>query len=363
MKNIAFVVPSVGRKGPINVVYNIVKYFNVSIYNVYIISLSDSPNNNRIKDFENLGCTVLNLKLSKSNALFFGHKVLDDIFSKNNIIMVHSNCLMADLLTSRLVSEYNILSTIHCITWLDFVMSRGKLIGSLLSYIHLKSIKRFKHKIFCSKALYSAYSERNIIGGFIRNGIDSELFYSIEDKSSLRIKLNLPLDKEIFISCGVLIERKCPELLIESFKRMSNSNFVLLFLGEGVLYEKCKLLSNDDPNIIMTGNVHNVSEYLQCSDYFISASLAEGLPNSVMEALGCGLPCILSDIEPHKEILDLDNNAGKVFKVNDINSFISAVNTRSDFRKQSCIDIIGNHLSAKIMSQKYQDYYKSIIKT
>lgn len=38
------------------------------------------------------------------------------------------------------------------------------------------------------------------------------------------------------------------------------------------------------------------------SDIMISASLAEGLPNSVLEGLACGLPILFSDITPHQEI-------------------------------------------------------------
>lgn len=57
-------------------------------------------------------------------------------------------------------------------------------------------------------------------------------------------------------------------------------------------------------------------EYLQCADYTISASLSEGLPNSTLESLACGVPMILSDIDPHKEIMRVGDfgvmfNAGK----------------------------------------------------
>lgn len=37
---------------------------------------------------------------------------------------------------------------------------------------------------------------------------------------------------------------------------------------------------------------------------FVSLSLDEGLPNSVLEALACGVPALLSDIGPHREILE-----------------------------------------------------------
>ena len=45
-----------------------------------------------------------------------------------------------------------------------------------------------------------------------------------------------------------------------------------------------------------------VFELLKNADVYVSASSYEGLPVGVLEAMGCGLPCIVSDIEQHIEI-------------------------------------------------------------
>ncbi|WJY17141.1 glycosyltransferase [Pectobacteriaceae bacterium CE90] len=55
-------------------------------------------------------------------------------------------------------------------------------------------------------------------------------------------------------------------------------------------------------NVQFLGQRDNVFPYLVAADFFISPSYNEGLPNTVLEALSCGVHCILSDISPHEEL-------------------------------------------------------------
>lgn len=48
----------------------------------------------------------------------------------------------------------------------------------------------------------------------------------------------------------------------------------------------------------------DLKRFFLASNVFIQSSKTEGLPRSVIEAMFYGLPVILSDIEPHKEILE-----------------------------------------------------------
>src|SRR5690625_1499928 len=84
-------------------------------------------------------------------------------------------------------------------------------------------------------------------------------------------------------------------------------------LGGGELQSACKALAGQTNNILIRGAVQNVTQYLQASDYFISCSKAEGLPMAVIEALACGLPCLLSDIRPHAEFFELSDSIGSLY--------------------------------------------------
>ena len=77
---------------------------------------------------------------------------------------------------------------------------------------------------------------------------------------------------------------------------------MLIFIGSGNMEDELKR-NFQESRIEFKGIVPDVKDYLVASDYFISASYSEGLPNSVLEALAAGLPLILSDIPSHSEIV------------------------------------------------------------
>ncbi|MGA9960634.1 MAG: glycosyltransferase family 4 protein, partial [Acidobacteriaceae bacterium] len=115
----------------------------------------------------------------------------------------------------------------------------------------------------------------------------------------------------------------------------------------------------------LVGRVDNVQEYLCASDYFLSASIAEGLPNSVLEAMAVGLPCVLSDIPPHREIHDLDPGSSLLFKVRDSDDMAASLDaiTKMDWEKMhdASVNITHNYLSAEIMSNQYQEIYSRLL--
>jgi glycosyltransferase involved in cell wall biosynthesis len=58
--------------------------------------------------------------------------------------------------------------------------------------------------------------------------------------------------------------------------------------------------------VTLTGYTSEVWSYMKSAAAFVSVSRFEGSPNTVLEAIACGCPLVLSDIPEHREIGDAD---------------------------------------------------------
>ena len=114
------------------------------------------------------------------------------------------------------------------------------------------------------------------------------------------------------------------------------------------------------------GDVPNVNEYLQASDVYLSTSYSEGLPNGVLEAMATNIPCILSNIPQHLEILECDQECGLSYVIDDDNDFIKQLQKihKEDLTKMgnNARMVVEKNFSSKVMSKKYQDVYLRICK-
>jgi glycosyltransferase involved in cell wall biosynthesis len=367
-KNICYIVSTLKRTGPINILYNIVKYLDKDKFNPYIITLSSELNNSRRKDFKDLGCKLYNLNMSRLQGVFKANRKILKILHKEDIDLVHTHGLRADIISARNLDEYYRVSTLHNYPYYDYKLKYGEIKGSIMSKIHLYYLKSIECSLACSKSISQMLEKnKNYKMDYLQNGIEIEKFYKINysKKKLLRGKIGIPLNRKVFIVVGELSQRKDPQTIVNAFQERNVDDEYLIFVGEGELYQKLKNKNNCE-YITFKGFVKNIEDYLQASDYYISSSLAEGLPNSVMEALASGLPCILSNIPPHVEILSFNEMAGILFNSSDFKDLNKKVNLilskDYDVISKNAVKLIRNNLTAEIMSKKYQDKYLELLK-
>ena len=122
------------------------------------------------------------------------------------------------------------------------------------------------------------------------------------------------------LAVGRLVSQKNFKYLISEFKNSIN-NLEINIVGSGPdkekLFEQAK---NQKVNVSFLGNLNN-NELLQLYQqykFFISTSLFEGNPKTLLEAMGSGCVVIGSNINNHSEIIS-DNVNGFLFEIKNNN--------------------------------------------
>ncbi len=149
----------------------------------------------------------------------------------------------------------------------------------------------------------------------IPNCFDPSNFYpvTINEKIKLRTKLNLPLDIRILIFTGRLLTTKGLPLLLKVWYEIQkhHKDILLLIVGSGEnLTYSCDAELRDyvrekhiQENVMFTGKVYNVHEYLQSSDIFCLPTENEAFGISLVEAMACGLAPIATAVGGIKDIV------------------------------------------------------------
>lgn len=357
------------RCGPTNQIYNLIKYLDRNIYHPVIVTLSPEPNDSMWQNFEAMDVELYTLGLSRIKGLVFGVPTLKKILDELQVDIVHTQGIRADTIAAKYLHNYRTVATLRNFPFCDNVMKYGKLRGHLISLHHLQMLRRIDSPVAVSNSLAKMLAEKsNFTIEVIQNGVDMEIFHPVVNyayKRQLRRKLNIALSKMTFISTGLIHPLKDPLTIIRAFRdKFIEQKCHVIFLGDGPLMASCKDCIRGAEHIKFYGNITNMCEYLQASDFFISAAQTEGLPNAVLEAMACGLPCVLSDIEAHREIIKYNHKSGKLFKTKDINGLANKINEiiEDNYKDMSrcALNVITNHLSDEIMSKKYQQLYEKI---
>lgn len=126
--------------------------------------------------------------------------------------------------------------------------------------------------------------------------------------------------------------------------------------------ERLRGLAAKWPGRVVFGGV--VSEpwpFLASCDAYVSASAHEGLPNAVLEAIAAGLPCVLSDIDGHREVRSLCPQAWvSLFNASSSEDCMRAMSVLMEMeqRPRSCLP---DELAMTSVGQQYLSLYRRLM--
>ena len=204
-----------------------------------------------------------------------------------------------------------------------------------------------KPLIFCSNAAFESRLQESFKMRAIDNGISRSIIHS-DEVVDLRKELGLKETDKIIVLVGSLRPQKNYEFLMKIVDRAKDSS--LHFCVCGGNYGKGYISTDifrDYNTIHFLGLRSDVSAIENGADLFLSCAKFEGLPIAVLEAYFNGIPCVLSPIDPHKNISDVQ----KVWipKSFDADSFVESI----DLALKNACDHGYIYESRKSQIQKY----------
>ena len=143
----------------------------------------------------------------------------------------------------------------------------------------------------------------------VRNGVDCEKF-AIAVRSRERLFPNLPREaKLIAVVANMNVATKGHLDLIHAAVEVCREYPETIFslIGDGAERPGIERMAGElelRDNILFLGRRNDVPLVLACCDLSVLASWAEGLPNSVLEAMAAGLPVVATRVGGTPEIIE-----------------------------------------------------------
>jgi glycosyltransferase involved in cell wall biosynthesis len=136
----------------------------------------------------------------------------------------------------------------------------------------------------------------------IYNGIDfAPIEKSRPSKNELRSRMNLPIDKVLYLTVARFDFPKGHDVLVRAIAAMKRNNTIdsrmFIFAGDGALMASTRKLAETlgvSEHILFLGTRSDVYDLMAASDVFVLPSRWEGLPITLIEALVVGLPAVAS---------------------------------------------------------------------
>lgn len=143
----------------------------------------------------------------------------------------------------------------------------------------------------------------------------------VDFKEILSENINLVLPRKFIVVVGRLSKLKQVHLIIDSFaKSKINKLFELVIVGDGAEYENLKNQANQTEmsnKIHFTGHLPDPSTVVSKASLLVLASVKEGFPTVLVEALSVGVPVLSSNCKTGpSEIIKNDIN-GWLFSLDD----------------------------------------------
>jgi glycosyltransferase involved in cell wall biosynthesis len=204
----------------------------------------------------------------------------------------------------------------------------------------------------------------------IPNPINMNLFCP-HDKSAARKKCDLPGGKKIILFGSVKLSdtRKGISYFIESCKLLKKKypdfcqNLVVAVVG-GNAEPLLDLFPMPVYPLGLIRDEHHMVDVYNAVDLFVTPSLEDNLPNTIMESMACAVPCVGFDVGGIPEMIDHLHN-GYVARYKDADDFANGIHWALDDANYStlsemCVHKVSANYSEGAVAMRYVELYNRV---
>ena len=213
----------------------------------------------------------------------------------------------------------------------------------------------------------------------IPNGVDTGRFLPMPpgEKKKLRKELGLP-NGFMLLYVGGISERKNVEWLVRSWAKIcpQNPDTFLTIVGPVGQQGKNDRLYNSlvefvranslEKQIIFKNSTYYIEQYYQTADIFVFPSKNEGMPNVILEAMACGLPCLVNRVSGTTDLIR-NKKTGVFFDADSTENFYRGFRylrehpeSRAEIGRLARDKIVQEY-SMGIIGKRYVDLYAKLL--
>jgi len=202
----------------------------------------------------------------------------------------------------------------------------------------------------------------------IPNPIDTKTFQPL-DKIASRKKLGLPVDKKLLLFSAVNLNdyRKGYSFLAKALLQMTaqGSDMELVLVGNSK--NKLPELPLKVNHIAFVSNETDMAKVYNAVDLYVTPSLEENLPNTIMEAMACGTPCVGFNTGGIPEMIDhkINGYVAAYKSAEDLAAGIRWILLEADYAalSEKAVEKVRSHYAEWIVAAEYAEVYKSALKS
>ena len=365
--------------GPVNAVYNLSEYLSKSGHDVTIVTTDLGLDTKYISSMESKGVNVVYFHCKLNLFSFFYSPSIKKWLKENindfDIVHMHNFRAYQNYLASYYAKKVKT----------PYILQAR---GSVLPFFQKTFLKKLFDYFWGYKILDDAkfvialtndelnqYQKMGVALdkiSIVPNGIDILKYEGLNHvKGNFRAKYNIKESDKIILFLGRIHKIKGIDLLIKSFVKINNrKNVKLVLVGPDDGFQKSaeKLVKKNkiENEVIFTGPLYGKEklEAFADADLFILPSIYEAFPNTVLEAMYCEIPIIVTE-----GCRIADNINGKVglkvnFDVEDLKNAIDKILTNEKLRREfgkAGKNIIIRDYTLKKVAQDISDVYQNAI--